>query len=381
MTDLIHGWTGIFGGKHHLSKRAEEMRNYFGVRHLFFASSGKASLYLILQALTSLSTKQQVIIPAYTCFSVPAVIVRAGLKVVLCDLRPGTFELDHERLEHIINDDTLCVIPTHLFGIPSNMGPIRRLCRDRGIFVVEDAAQAMGGWSDGQQLGTSGDVGFFSLGRGKALTCGSGGIVVTDSDQIGRAIGPQYASLPRPTMLETIAEYVRVVITSILIHPMLYWLPAGLPFLKLGRTVFDTGFAVTAFSGIKAGLLYRWRARLEQANRVRVEVSAYYRQQLQCAMHRNTSIPYLRFPLLVRSHAKRERLCAQSRERGLGIGLMYPTAINEIPELRGQFKGQQFPVAQDIAKRLLTVPTHQLLTTRDRNAICELLIREQVCEC
>ena len=74
--------------------------------------------------------------------------------------------------------------PTHLFGIPSDVDRTRRICEEKGIFLVEDAAQAMGVEHGGRKLGTLGDVGFFSLGRGKNISCGSGGIILTSSADI-----------------------------------------------------------------------------------------------------------------------------------------------------------------------------------------------------
>ena len=79
-----------------------------------------------------------------------------------------------------MTDETLCVLAIHLFGIPANLDRIKKLCRKKDIFIVEDAAQAMGGEYKGGMLGTIGDVGFYSLGRGKNITCGSGGIIVTE---------------------------------------------------------------------------------------------------------------------------------------------------------------------------------------------------------
>jgi dTDP-4-amino-4,6-dideoxygalactose transaminase len=134
------------------------------------------------------------VIPAYTCFSVPAAVLKAGLRPVLCDINPSTFDFDHALLERTLNGNTLCVVAHHLFGIPSNIERVRALSRARGIFVVEDAAQAMGVESHGRSLGTLGDVGLFSLGRGKAITCGSGGIIVTNSAPDCRGHRP---ALPR----------------------------------------------------------------------------------------------------------------------------------------------------------------------------------------
>src|SRR5918996_838299 len=96
----------------------------------------------------------------------------------------------------------------HLFGVPSDIERIRTLCRARGIFVVEDAAQAMGAEFNGRKLGTGADVGIFSLGRGKNITCGSGGIVLTNSDRIAEAIARHYDKLMTPGLAEMLKDLV-----------------------------------------------------------------------------------------------------------------------------------------------------------------------------
>jgi dTDP-4-amino-4,6-dideoxygalactose transaminase len=234
--DLWFGLLGIFSGTRYLKELEAELADYFNVKHVFLLSSGKAALTLILKALKSLSPRREVVIPAYTCFSVPSAVVKAGLKVRLCDIDPLTFDFNLTRLEQSLNENTLCVIPHHLFGIPSDVHRIAGMCKERGIFVVEDAAQAMGGTLGGRKLGTLVDVGFFSLGRGKNITCGSGGVVVTNRGDVADAIGRHSAALEKPTLLEVVKEFAQSVVMSIFIHPSLFWFPDGLPFLQLGKT-------------------------------------------------------------------------------------------------------------------------------------------------
>lgn len=370
---LLHGLTGLFLGRGYLAKCEAEVKRRFGVKHVFLVSSGKAALALILVALKQLSTKTQVVIPAYTCFSVPSAIVKAGLDIVLCDVDPVSLDFDHGLLEKTIGSDTLCVIPNHLFGIPSDVDRINRICRQRGVFVVEDAAQAMGGRSNGKMLGTMGDVGFFSLGRGKNITCGSGGIIVTNSDQIAQTVSSAYSTLPNPRLVESVKEFVAFVLMAIFIRPSLYWFPQGLPFLQLGQTRFYKEFPVKRLSGMKAGLLQNWWEDLSQSNENRAATAAFFEKTIGLRMIQPNSISYLRLPVIVDSREQRDRIYSLASQRGLGISTMYPTAINEVEEIRANFGGQDFPAAAKIAEGLLTLPTHQSLSEEDKRGICELI--------
>jgi dTDP-4-amino-4,6-dideoxygalactose transaminase len=369
--DLWHGAAGALSPARSLRTLEEQIRRHFGVRHVFLVSSGTAALTLTLRALRSLSDRTEVVIPAYTCFSVAAAVAKAGLRPVLCDIDPSTFDFDHALLEQALSRETLCVLAHHLFGIPSDIERIRALCSARGIFVVEDAAQAMGAEDKGHTLGTLGDVGIFSLGRGKNITCGSGGIMVTSSQEIAGAIAKQYRHLEPPTPAEVLKDFTQLVLMAVFIRPRLYWIPAALPFLRLGQTIYPTEIPLKRLSGMQAGLLGDWRSHLARSNRIRSETSSYFKQRLPLPLAPGPSRPYLRLPVLVASPKERERIRARSQERGLGIAVAYPTPINEIPEIRAAFSGQRFPSAQRVAERLLTIPTHHLLSENDKRAIAE----------
>ena len=374
LKNLLHGLAGLFSGKAYLRKFETELKEYFGVKHVYVTSSGKAALTVTLRALASLSPgKSHVLIPAYTCFSVPSAIVKAGLNPSLCDINSATLDFDGELLRDALDRETLCVIATHLFGVPSAVEKIRDICLDRNIFVVEDAAQAMGGSHRGRYLGTIGDVGFFSLGRGKNITCGSGGIIVTNSDRIAAALEKEYSSLQFPNIIETVSELLKVLIMSIFIRPSLYWLPSGLPFLKLGETVFHEDFPLRKLSGMQAGLLRGWQRNLEVSNRKRRENAAYFIEHVLLPGKKRASVPYLRLPFLLEEQEMRESICSRLQKEGMGISRMYPSSINEIERLKDQFRGKEFLSATLVAERLLTVPTHHLLRKKDREKICLLL--------
>ena len=375
--DLLYGLPGFFLERKYREELEVKLKEYFKIRHVFLVSSGKAALALILLALKTLSPRREVLIPAYTCFSVPSAILKAGLRVALCDIELSSLDFHPERLREAINEETLCVVPDHLFGFPSEMSSINGYCKEKGVYVVEDAAQAMGNTYGRKLLGTLGDVGFFSLGRGKNITCGSGGIIITDSGRIAEAISGYYDRLEKPDRLGALKEYFQLVLMVVFAHPSLYWFPAGLPFLQLGQTLFDQNFPMQKMSGVKAALLRNWRDQLTQSNWVRTKTAFYFAEQLQLPTLRKNSVPYLRFPVLVDSSEVRNRIYSIAQKKGLGISLMYPTPINEIEEIKQTFNGEIFPVAKVVAERLLTLPTHHLLSEKDKSAICEVFNQDR----
>ena len=371
LTDLMHGFYGIANKK--LAEKLErELKEYFGVPHAFLVSSGKAALFLILSGLKRLTRKRKVILPAYTCFSVPSAIRMAGLEIVLCDIRPETLDFDFSQLRDLLDDDTMCVISTHLFGIPADVSKVRGLCENRKLFIIEDAAQAMGGVAGRGKLGTYGDVSFFSLGRGKNITCGSGGIIITSTEDIADSIRKDYADLEKVPTIEYMKYIVEVVFMMLFLRPENYWLPKKIPFLKIGETLFYRTFPVRTFTGFQAGLLYDWRQKLETLNRCRSDNAEDYIERLELSnglqIHAN-GVPYNRFPIYLGGKASKEELCESGNR--LGISPMYPYPIHRIQEIRENLDHRDFEGAETISDTLVTLPTHILLNEEDKMMICE----------
>jgi perosamine synthetase len=376
--DLWHGLRGLCSAKSSIQAIEDQIREDFGVSHAFLVSSGTAALTITLMALKARasaagrSQRNDVVIPAYTCFSVPAAVVKAGLQPVLCDVDPTSFDFDHDQLERTLNDRTLCVVAHHLFGFPAAMSRLRTLCRAHGAMLVEDAAQAMGAECDGRRLGTLGDVGLFSLGRGKNITCGGGGIIVTRSRPIAKAIADHYRRLRVPSVADQALDFIQILLMAIFVRPWLYWVPAAMPFLGLGRTTFPARIRLRRLSGLQAGLLHSWRSRLAESNRGRAETAAYFVRRLPARFANDDPRPWLRLPIVAASARERARVYSASQKRGLGLSLAYPAPINEIPEMRPTFAGQRFPSARTLSERLLTLPTHHWLSEKDKHAIVQL---------
>ena len=380
--DLVEGLIGLVRPHVTMQRLQADFRAHFGVKHVWFVSSGKAALTLILRALHTLSGRSQVVVPGYTCFSVPSAVVRAGLSIRLCDMNPNTFNLDFSRLAEVTDSDVLCVLATHLLGIGVDVPRVASICHPKGTFVVEDVAQAFGGESDGKPFGSIGDVSFLSFGRGKNITCGSGGVILTNDDRIGEALAQEYAQLPGESVARQIQNWLEVAVTQLLIHPSRYWFPAGLPFLKLGETKFYADFPITRMDSVRAGLLRRWRKRLSRSTVSRVDHAEQIRRIVPSHVQPVTSsVPgrsvYLRFPLLMRSKQAKDVLCRRSVERGLGISALYPCAVKQIAELSGTLSSQQVPQSTMIGERLVTLPTHEFVSDDDLVRLREALERVQ----
>ncbi|TCV95679.1 dTDP-4-amino-4,6-dideoxygalactose transaminase [Luteibacter rhizovicinus] len=166
--------------------------------------SGTASLIVSLLALKELApNRQEVVMPAYTCPLVPMAVRKAGLIPRLCDLAPGQFDMDSERLDAACGDATLAVLPTHLAGRIADVATSVAIARRAGAFVIEDAAQALGARHDGKSIGMLGHAGFFSLAAGKGLSIYEGGLLVaSDPDLRARLARVSAEHVPRRPLWE-----------------------------------------------------------------------------------------------------------------------------------------------------------------------------------
>jgi dTDP-4-amino-4,6-dideoxygalactose transaminase len=160
---------------------------------------------------------------------------------------------------------------------------------------------------------------------------------------------------------------------SAFISPRLYWFPAGLPFLRLGETIFHEDYAVRRLSEFEALLLRDWRRTLDALNAVRREHGQFYVDHIAAARGYGASVAYLRFPLTLDGPETRSRLLIERNGKALGMSPMYPTSVARIPQLGGRLNPRDYPAAERLAASLITLPTHPLLSEKDRLTICMLL--------
>lgn len=374
---LLGAAVRLWGGSACRDRVRQELKAHFGAADAFLVSSGKAALTVILRALMARSTRRRVVIPAYTCFSVPSAVVKAGVDVVLCDVEPSTLDFNYSELERLLDDRVLCVVSTHLFGHSSDVNRVKRLCQEKGILVVEDAAQAFGGRSENALLGSLGDVSFFSLGRGKNLTCGTGGVILAKSAALAQAISEQFDELEESPRREVLKNWLEMLAMRLFIHPAVYWIPSGLPFLRLGETRFYTDFQVYRMDEVRAHQLLGWEKRLRQANEERISCANSFIHGLAESTGNATPIAgkesvFLRLPVLVKDRAMKQSICRRSQVVGAGLSPNYPATIQEIPELAGRIEARGVPGAQSVVERLVTLPTHRYVRNNDRVKILEL---------
>lgn len=362
-----------------------KIKNYFNVKHCFLFSSGRAALSTILSALKTINnSRNKVIIPAFTCYSVAASVIKAGLSIRLCDIDRNSLDFDYNMLFEILSkegSEILAIIPVHLFGLRSNIELIKEyICNYPEIYIIEDAAQCMGLKVKGKLLGTSGDVGIFSLGRGKSISSIGGGVVITNNDKISFHIKSIFKEIPYQKPIKNAYYLFYGILLLIFSRPFLYWFPSSIPFLKIGETIYDPCFKIERISSCQIAFALSWQEKLKIVRKKRLVLTRFWASFFRNKPFYSFILPeeiieLIRFPLRIDNLKIRNLILKEAKDKGLGIEKSYPDSIDNIKELRHLFDKRNFADAKYIAQHLITLPVHSFVSEKDIKAICEIFCK------
>lgn len=356
--------------------------NAFDLDDCFAVSSGKSALTLALMALKdSAPNRTEVIIPAYTCPTVALSVVRAGLKVKLCDISIDTLNIDISLLNQVVDENTLCIIAVHAFGFPCDMDSIYKIINDNGCYLVEDVAQSAGAKWNGHEIGSLGHLSCFSLGRGKSFTTYEGGVlgIGNASESIKKSLKSLSAPLKSPSISYSLRILFQLTCMSYLQNPHAWWLISKLP-LGFDNQYHSIDFPIRRLGKWQASLGLSVLQRLDSINAIRIKNGMYLTQQLQNM--ENIAIPktldgaepvYLRLPIIAKSRQIREEIYHKLNYVGIGVSRMYTNPLHRYDYLKDIVPDGNYPIAEYVADRILALPTHPLMRERDLQKIVEVL--------
>jgi dTDP-4-amino-4,6-dideoxygalactose transaminase len=302
-----------------------ETAAYCGAKHCAGVASGTDALVLALRA-CGVSPGDSVITTPFTFTASVEAILRCGAEPVLCDIEPDTFNIDAGKIGERVKGNTKAVLPVHLYGHPADMDAVMRLAAERGLKVVEDAAQAFGAEYKGRKAGTLGDAGAFSFFPSKTLgACGDAGMIASGDEKI---------------------------------HERLKLLRAH--GLKDGECV-ESGYN-SRLDEIQAAIL---RVKLRHVDDwlLRRKIAAeLYNELLQKAPVATPSArDYAKhsFNYYVIKCEKRNELRKYLFQNGVETGVYYPAPAHLQKAFRSLGSGEgDFPVAEEAARRVLALPIY-----------------------
>ena len=234
------------------SKYESSYKNVFSPYMPFFYNSGTASLAAaIVAAIQNKPVKApEVILPAYGCPDIVSAAVFAGAKPVLVDLENDRPWMNLEQLSASISSNTVAVIAVDLLGIPERIATILNIVDQADILLIEDSAQAFPLCMEKPFWG--GDLVVLSFGRGKPVTLLGGGAVLVRDPVLGKLLPEGASHYDGGRLIRLMA-----MLYNLMSSPNLYWIPQGLPFLRLGDTRYHPLTAIESMEPARLRLLDR----------------------------------------------------------------------------------------------------------------------------
>lgn len=310
---------------------------YCGVEHAVAVSSGTAALHLALLAL-GVKPGDEVIVPALTYVATANAVVYCGARPVFADSEPQTWNLDPSELERLITPRTRGIVAVHLYGHPADMDPILKIASRHGLFVIEDAAQAHGAEYRGRRVGRFGSAAAFSFFGNKIITTGEGGMVVTEDGEL--------------------AERMRWLRGQGMDPKRRYWFP-----------IVGYNYRMT---NLQAAVGLAQLERIDQRLEERRRIAQWYERHLapledRVVLPRQQSWARHAFWLYSivlgdTAPVERDEVMTRLEERGIETRpVFYP--LHVLPPY--EESRVCLPVAEQIANRGISLPTHPLLTEED----------------
>jgi len=331
----------------YVEKFERAFADYCGVGHAVSCSSGTAALHVALLAL-GVGAGDEVILPTLTFVATANAVTYCGARPRFVDIEPDTWTIDPALIEAKITARTKVILPVHLYGYVANMDAVTEIAGRHNLFVVEDAAEAHGAEFRGRRVGSLSEVAAFSFYGNKIISSGEGGMVVTDSEELGR-----YAAQLRGQGMDLNQRY---------------WFPI------IGYNYRMPN--LTAAVGLAQLELIDWHL-----NRRR-EIASWYRDILrdvpgigwQSAKDGRENVDWL-FTIILDEpiRVSRDDVIARLSERGVETRpVFYPMHV--LPPYRemGQEDGL-FPVAERVARSGLSLPTWAGLQRKDVIYVCDAL--------
>ncbi|MFB3785821.1 MAG: DegT/DnrJ/EryC1/StrS family aminotransferase [bacterium] len=323
-----------------------EIAEYSQCRFGVGVSSGTDALLIALMAL-DIQPGDEVITTPYTFFATAGVIHRLGAKPVFVDIEPDTYNIDPARIETAVTPKTKAIIPVHLYGQCAEMDPILDIARRHNLFVIEDAAQAIGAEYQGRRAGSMGTMGCFSFFPSKNLGgYGDGGMVVTQDESLADKLKMLRTHGSKPKYYHRVVggnfrlDALQAAIVRVKLRHLDGWTAAR----QRNARIYDALFEEAGLAGTKIKLP---------------------------AVKQNRHI----FNQYVIQVENRDALMAHLKQNGVGTEIYYPVPMH-IQECfaRLGYREGDLPVSEHAANRTLALPIYPELTGEQQEVVVKRIV-------
>lgn len=325
----------------------EEMANYVGRKYGIAVCNGSVALELTVEVL-GLQKGDEVIMPTFTIVSCAAALVRKGIKPVLVDADPVTWNMDVTQIEDKITSNTKAIMVVHLYGLPVDMDVVSDIAQRYHLTVIEDGAEAHGLNYRGKKCGSFGTISTLSFYPNKHITTGEGGMVLTDDKK-----------------LKDKCELFRNLCHS-----------------KERRFYHeDLGYNFR-MSNLQAAVGVAQFEKIEEHLNIKRQMGASYQRKLRTV--RGLQLPiektdyadnvYWVFGLVIKQDITMDaqQIIKKLGKRGIGCRpFFYPMHLQPVFRKMGLFEGERYPVAEYLGEKGFYVPSGMAVTEEQREYVSE----------
>ena len=343
-----------------LSQRFEsEFSELHNCKYGILSNSGTSSLLVALQTLKEVHNWQdgdEVIVPALTFVATVNVVLQAGLKPVLVDVEPDYYGINVNKISQVINNKTRCIIPVHTFGQPCDILTVLDWAKYYELLVIEDSCECVGINHWKWPVGSWGDIACFSFYMAHHITCGVGGMSITNNQEYAMVMrslvnhGLGFSNLPESEAFNTVRDF---------------------EFDRIGHsfrvTELEAALGLAQLETLKDTLAKRL---MNAANLC--EGLEDLQEFIQLPITRpHTGNSFMMFPIVCKQEDKRDKLTQHLNEKDIGTRRMLPL-VNQ-PCYKGLWQPDDYPIAQWIDRNGFYVGCHQDLTKKDLDYMIETI--------
>ncbi len=347
VTDCIKtGWISSSG--QYLKDFEEKFAEYLGVKHAITTTNGTTAIHLAILAL-GIKKGDEVILPSHTMMSSAAAIVYTGATPVLVDVERDSWNMNVSQIEKKITKRTKAIMPVHIYGHSVDMDPIIALAKKYHLYIIEDAAESTGAEYKGRLTGTIGNIGCFSFYANKIITTGEGGMIVTNNDKVAA----------HARLLKDMAH-----------SPQKRFLHKEIGF-NFRMTNLQAALGVAQLEEVKKYIQKkRWMAALYNK-----ELSKIKGLTLPIERSWAKSV-YWMYGVLVEKDfgLSRDEFMKKLSEKGVDTRTFFiPMHRQPILRKMGLFKGEKYPVSDEIGRRGLYLPSGLAITKKQIEIVCRAI--------
>jgi len=340
----------------------KEFAQLHNVKHAVFMNSGTSALQVALAALKEVyhyEDGDEVLVPATTFIATSNIVIQNNMKPIFVDVDPITYNMNPEEIYDKITYKTRCIIPVHLFGLPADMKTIAEIAITNNLQVLEDSCEAVGVKTNGQSVGSWGNISAFSTYVNHLIVGGVGGLVTTSNDRL--------AEISRSLMAHgRDSIYTNIDVDDDLSSPEFRnIIERRFRFERVGysyrATELEAAIALSELENFQENLLKRRK----RANELTALLGDLRALQLP-TIPANFEHAFMMYPIVLDERYNLDTLLFYLEERGIETRLMFPLLSQ--PVYAKMFPGlaENYPVAQRLARQGFFIGVHQGLTLCDR---------------